>query len=106
MDWHDLVKMKVTELRELAKEKTSLEGVSGLTKDKLVEAIAGELGIPRPHKVVEKGLGKRAIKAEVRALKVERDAAIAAGDRDALSRVRDRMRSRKRKLRRLAHVTH
>ena len=72
MDWHDLMKMKVTDLRELAKEKTQLEGVSGLNKDDLVEALAGALGIPKPHKVIEQGKGKRRIKAELRALKTER----------------------------------
>ena len=32
MDWHDLQKMKLNDLRELAKEKTTLEGLSGLHK--------------------------------------------------------------------------
>ena len=53
MDWHTLEKKKVTELRDMAKEKTSLQGVSGMSKDQLVEELAKVLGIAKPHKVAE-----------------------------------------------------
>lgn len=69
MDWHELEKMKVNELREMAKEKTTLEGVSGLTKEHLVEELAKALGIPRPHKVVM-GKEKTDTKQRIRAIKV------------------------------------
>ena len=61
MDWHDLHKMKVTALREMAKEKLAIEGVAGLHKEELVAKLAEAMGIPRPHKVVD-AEGKTAIK--------------------------------------------
>jgi len=106
MDWHALEKMKVDDLREMAKEKTDLEGVTGLKKEDLVEALAAKLGIEKPHKVIEAGLGKRKIKAEIRALKEHRNSAVEAHDAKELKRVRRRIHGLKRKLRKLAHVTH
>jgi hypothetical protein len=105
MDWHDLHKMKVSDLRALAKEKTDLEGVTGLHKEELVAKLAEVMGIPRPHKVAE-GEGKTAIKQRIRALKAERDQAIGAGDRDRLREIRHGLHREKRKLRRMAHLTH
>jgi len=105
MDWHELHKMKVTDLRELAKQKLEIEGVSGLHKDELVERLAHAMGIARPHKVVEKE-GKTGIKQRIRALKVERDEALGAKDRERLHRVRRQIHGEKRKLHRMARVTH
>jgi len=104
MDWHDLEKMKADALRELGKEKTDLEGLSGMKKDQLVEELAAKLGIEKPHKRIEAGLGKRKIKAEIKALKQHRDEAIQAKNADELRRVRQRMHGLKRKLRRMAHL--
>jgi hypothetical protein len=104
VDWHDLHKMKVSDLRELAKDKAGLEGVSGLHKEQLVEKLAEAMGIPRPHKVVEQA-GKTAIKQRIRALKAERDAAIEAGDRERLRRARRQIHVEKHKLHRMAHLT-
>jgi len=106
MEWHELEKMKVDALRELAKEQTDLEGVTGLRKDDLVEAVAKKLGIAKPHKVIESGLGKRKIKARIRELKVARQAAIDGKDAAALRKARREMHGLKRKLRALAHLTH
>lgn len=105
MDWHDLHKMKVTELREMAREKLSLEGASGLHKDELVAKLAEAMGIPRPHKVVD-AEDKTAIKQRIRALKAERDAAIAAHDAERLRVARRRIHAEKGKLHRMAHLTH
>jgi Rho termination factor, N-terminal domain len=105
MDWHDLQKMKVTDLREMAKEKLSLEGASGLHKDELVARLAEALGIPRPHKVVD-AAGKTSIKQSIRTLKQERDEAIAAHDHERLQAVRRRIHAERRKLHRMAHLTH
>jgi hypothetical protein len=105
MDWHDLHKMKVADLRELAKEKLDLAGASGLHKDELVAKLAEALGIPRPHKMVD-AAGKTAIKQRIRALKVERDEALAAHDRERLHTLRRRIHAEKRKLHKMAHLTH
>ena len=105
MDWHELHKMKVTDLRELAKEKLEVEGVSGLHKDELVERLAAAMGIPKPHKVVDAD-GKTLIKRRIRELKIERDQALAAKDRERLHRTRRQIHAEKRKLHKLAHLTH
>jgi hypothetical protein len=103
MDWHELEKMKVTDLRELAKEKTQIEGLSGLHKDELVEAIAHALGIERPHKVVHSAQ-KTKIKQAIRAAKVKRDEAEAAKNRTAFLAARVELRKLRRRLRRMAQV--
>jgi len=52
MDWHELEKTKVAQLREMAKERLGLEGTIGMTKEQLVEALAKALNIEKPHKIV------------------------------------------------------
>jgi len=103
MDWHELAKMKITELREMAKEKTSLSGVTGLHKDQLVEALAKELGIDKPHKVAH-GEEKTKLKAAIRALKAERDQAISSKNAETLRRTRVKIHRVKRQLRRMAET--
>ena len=66
--------------------------------------LAEKLGIEKPHKHVAAGLGKRAIKAEIRELKSKRDAAIEAGDKSNLYRYRKAIHRRKRKLRRMMQL--
>ncbi len=105
MDWHELEKMKVSELRDLAKEKAGLEAVSGLHKAELVEKLAEALGIPRPHKVVE-GEGKAELKQRIQELKGRRTEALQARDREQLRRVRREIHGLKRRLRRMARLTH
>ena len=103
MDWHALEKMKVTDLRELAKEKLNLEGVSALHKADLVERIAQGLGIEKPHKVAMGG-EKTKIKQQIRKLKVQRDEAIGRHDKAATHATRVEIHKLRRKLRRMARV--
>ena len=103
MDWHELEKMKVTELREMAKEKTDLEGVSGMHKEDLVEALAKVLGIEKPHKVVH-GAEKTKIKQQIRALKKKRDEALANKDRETLHATRREIHVLRRRLHRMAQL--
>jgi protein-arginine kinase activator protein McsA len=103
MDWHELEKMKVTDLREMAKEKLGLEGVTALHKDQLVEALAKEMGIVKPHKVAVGG-EKTKIKQEIRALKAQRAEALNNHDHDALHQTRHEIHKLKRKLRRMARL--
>ena len=65
MDWHELQKKKVDELRTMATEKAGVTGASGLHKDELVEIVAKALGIDKPHLVVE-GLDKSSLKRHIR----------------------------------------
>jgi hypothetical protein len=105
MDWHELQKVKVTELREMAKDKAGTTGVTGLSKDRLVEIVAEALGIEKPHLVVE-GIAKGKIKRKIRALKAETKEAIAAKDRALIKRKRRQIHRLKRRIRRAAHLTH
>lgn len=103
MEWHDLQKKKVTELRDMAKEYPDVDAVSGMHKEELVELVASHLGITRPHRVVE-GIDKGKIKAEIRGLKKQRSAALEARDREGLREVRKEIHKRKRALRRAARL--
>ena len=105
MDWHELEKKKVTELREMAKEKTGVEGATGLSKAQLVEIVAEALGIERPH-LVATGLDKMTIKKKIRLLKAEVAEAIAAKDRKATREKRRQIHRLKRRIHRAAHLTH
>lgn len=104
MDWHQLHKKKVTELRGMAKKVEGIGAVSGLNKDQLVAALAAQMGIEKPHAVVE-GIDKTRVKADIRALKVKRTEALAAKDGKAVKQVRRTIRRKKRALRRAAHLT-
>ena len=106
MDFHELQKTRVTDLRDMMKEHLpQVEGVIGLKKEELVDALADKLGIEKPHKHVAAGLGKRKIKAEIRDLKVKRQAALEAKDSDELRKYRRLIHRRKRQLRRMMHLS-
>lgn len=102
MEYHDLQKTRVTDLREMMKEHLpEVVGVVGMKKEELIERLADKLGIERPHKHVAAGLGKRTIKAEIRELKARRQAALEARDSAELKKFRRLIHRRKRRLRRL-----
>ncbi len=105
MDWHQIAKLKISDLREKAKNIPGVDAVTGLQKEELVAIVAASLGVEKPHLVIE-GVDKPAIKAEIRALKVKREEAIKAGDHKELKRVRRAIHKRKRALRRAGHLTH
>ena len=67
----------------------------------MVDDLAEKLGIEKPHKHVEAGLGKRKIKAEIRDWKLKREAAREAGDAAELKKYRKLIHRNKRKLRRM-----
>ena len=102
MDYHELQKTRVTDLRDMMKEHLpDVTGLTGLKKDELVEQLAVKLGIEKPHKHVAAGLGKRAIKAEIRELKLKRQAALESNDYEELKKFRRQIHRRKRRLRRM-----
>ncbi len=105
MDWHELQKKKVDELREMAKERTTVEGTTGLHKDDLVAIVAKAMGIDKPHLVVE-GIDKGAIKKRIRELRAQVTTAIAAKDGPLTRRKRRQIHSLKRKMHRAGHLTH
>ncbi len=106
MDFHELQKTRVSDLREMMKEHCpEVVGVVGMKKEELVDALADKLGIEKPHKHVAAGLGKRAIKAEIRELKVKRQAALEARDPKELKAYRRQIHRRKRRLRRMMQLS-
>ena len=69
------------------------------------QIMADKLGIEKPHKIVAAGLGKRAIKAEIRELKLKRQAALEAKDHAELKKYRRKIHRRKRRLRRMMELS-
>lgn len=104
MDYHELEKHTVAQLRDMLKEKDpEHKGVSGLKKPDLVDLLAGMLGIEKPHKVAA-GVDKASIKASIRELKGKKKAAAEAGDKAALRETRRSLHELRRRLRRAIRV--
>lgn len=103
MDIKELRKMTVPKLRELAKQVTDLQGVVGMEKEKLIEAIAKAQGIfyEAPAKDVST---ISSIKQEIRALKKQKEELLAsAKDEVKVERIRKKIKKLKRLTRKLAH---
>ena len=91
----------VAQLREIASgiEHDAVQGYTQLNKDHLLEAICKALNIDmyEHHEVV--GIDKSKIKAEIKALKKDRDKFLEAHDHKELKRVRVEIKKFKNKLR-------
>jgi len=98
MDFHQLHKTRVIELREMA-AKYGVEGVSAMKKEQLVDFLAAKLGIDR-HAHGALGINKAAVKKQLHDLKQKRDEAIAAHDAKALKLARRKRQRLKREIRR------
>ncbi len=103
--YHELKEKTIEDLREIAKgveNQDAVQGYSQLNKQHLLPALAKALGIDtRDHHGVV-GIDKPAIKAKMRELKKEREAAIQAHDSGKLKAVRRHIHSLNRQIR--AHV--
>lgn len=103
MDIKELRKMTVTKLRERAKQVTDLQGVIGMEKEALIEAIAKAEGIAyeaQPKDVTTIG----SIKQEIRALKKQKEELLASSkDAPTVKRIRRKIKKLKRLTRQLAH---
>ncbi|MFQ5478152.1 MAG: hypothetical protein ACE5E4_06005 [Candidatus Binatia bacterium] len=104
MDFHELHKLTVSKLREMAHEYDDLRGVSGMRKDDLVKVLCAKLGVEMPHKVVV-GVDKASIKARIRELKKIRDEALSTKDRHKLHNTRKQLHHLRHKLRKAIRVT-
>jgi hypothetical protein len=107
----DLEKMTAPKLRELAIEKyPSLTGVSGMKKEELVEAIIAE-EVRQGLRPKEEGhpataaMGVGQLKAAIRKLKADRNAALGQKDRAAVGGARLRIKRMKRRLRKLREAS-
>ena len=107
----DLEKLTTPKLRELAKEKyPTLNGISGMKKEELVEAIIAEevrLGLrPKEEKQpATAAMGKVQLKAGIRSLKQSRDSALQAKDHAGQAATRLHIKKMKRRLRKLREAS-
>src|SRR5262245_19308775 len=99
--YEELKKKTVDQLREIAKglEHEAVKGYTQMNKEHLLPAICKALGIEAHahHEVV--GIDKKALKAQLHALKADRDKALGAHDSKQLKSVRRRMHRLKRRIR-------
>ncbi len=100
--YEDLKGMTVAQLREIAEgiEHEAVQGYTQLNKEQLLKAICEALGIETRTKRKVVGVDKGKVKAEIRELKAERDAALEAHDHKQLKTVRRKIRRLKRTIRR------
>lgn len=100
--YEELHNMTVARLRDIAAEieDERLIGNTTMHKEQLLPLLCEVLGIEAHvhHEVV--GIDKVKVKAEIRALKVERAAALEAGNKAELKKVRRQIHHLKRRLRR------
>jgi hypothetical protein len=106
MELRDLQKMTVVKLREEALKHEGLVGVHVMNKEELLVALAPRFGIDLEaatkaarEKFAE---NKTTLKQDIRTLKEQRDAALAAHDSASVHEVRQQIKRHKRTLRRLA----
>ena len=101
-DYHALHGMTVAELREIASgiDHDAVEGYTQLNKEHLLPKICEALGIEahEHHEVV--GIDKSPIKAQIRQLKADRQAAIDTKDKAKLKAIRREIKLLKRQIRR------
>lgn len=89
--FHDLKGMNVHELREMAKglePHAAVQGYTQLNKEHLLQALAKALNLTTHEHHAVTGFDKGNIKAQMRALRQKRDAALAAGDSEQLHSIR------------------
>lgn len=100
--YEELKTMTVAALREIAEgiDHEAVHGYRTMHKEHLLPALCEALGIEahEHHEVV--GVDKSKLKARIRALKTERDAAYESGDAASAAAARREMKKLKRKLRR------
>jgi hypothetical protein len=98
--------MTVAQLREIASgiEHEAVKGYTQLNKEHLLEAVCNALNIDTHtrHKSKVAGIDKAAIKAQMKALKVKRDAALEAHEHAKLKTFRRQLHELRRSLRKAA----
>lgn len=104
----ELEKLTVKKLREIALEIPDISGVHGMKKEELIEAIRAhrpdmesETAVVREKKVKVE-LNKSELKKKIRLLKQERDKGLEAKNPEAVSKIRKKIKSLKRKLQKVA----
>jgi len=105
MEYKDLVKMNLPDLREEAK-KAGAKGTTGMKKDQLIELLveAMDIKVPekKPAKTKSKVLGKDDIKKKIDELRAARDKARADKNKKQVTMLQRRIHGFKRRLRKAA----
>jgi len=102
MELKDLAKMTVVKLREEAARFEDITGTHGMTKEQLIDILCDKLHIAK-KKAMPEGIGRRALKRKILDLAAKRDEILGAGDRKATRVYRRRLKSMRRKLRKVIH---
>ena len=97
--YEELKHKTLAELRDIAKgdDREVVQGYTQMNKEHLVAALAKALGIQHEHHDVV-GIDKGAVKARIRQLKTQREAALAAHDHAQLKVVRRSIHRLKRRI--------
>ena len=98
--YQELKAKTVAELREIAKD--VVQGASQMNKEHLLPVLCKTLGIDTHAHHEVRGIDKAAIKAQIRALKAERDRALDVHDHLRLKAIRRQMHHLNRQIR--AHM--
>ena len=99
MTLQELTKMTIKKLRDEA-HKFDVKDALGMSKEQLVELLCDKMGIE--HKAeIAKGIGRRAMKATIGELKKQRAKLLAEGNAKAVYINRRRIRSVRRRLRKV-----
>jgi DNA-binding IclR family transcriptional regulator len=104
--YEELKGKTIAELREIAQTLTdeAVQGYSQMNKDHLLPALCRALGIDTHEHHVVVGIDKPAIKAKMRELKKQRDAALEAHDPLTIKGLRRQIHNLNRQIR--SHVSH
>ncbi len=88
--YHELKAMNIGQLREVAKDlkHEAVQGYTQLNKEHLLVALCTALNVPLHEHHDAAGIDKAAIKAKMRALKKDREAALESADHERLKAVR------------------
>jgi protein-arginine kinase activator protein McsA len=93
----DIAKLPATKLREIALKIPEIEGVYGMNKQQLIEAIKAAQGLREEEsKKVKSQVDISLVKKQIRNLKAERNQAIANRDRTQLKEIRKKLKKLKR----------
>ncbi len=102
--YHELKLKSIAELRDIAKDlhHDAVQGFSQLNKDHLLPAICRALGVDAHEHLSVVGIDKPGIKAKMRELKKQRDAALEEHNHQRLKSLRRQIHGLNRQIR--AHV--
>jgi hypothetical protein len=99
----ELLKMTVVKLREEAHKFEDVKGAIGMTKEQLIDILCDKYNIPK-KKALPKGIGRHALKEKIHKMRAQRDEVRGTGDRKKITVHRRRLKSLRRKLRKVIEL--